>query len=633
MKKLIIIIAIFATLTQGCDKSGTNKSKTFKPSGKEVTVSALAVMNGGTNPSGKVFRVKVKVKPNKSKKLRVGFFEEEVAGTGSQWRSAGWMAAITGTQILGLHLTDYSFTFDVTGRIDGPSAGGLMTAAVISSILGDNIKKDVAMTGTINPDGTIGPVGGIPQKISGAKKAKKKLVLIPTGQRYSRDLKSDKIVDVINLGREKNIKVKEVTDIYEAYHLLTGHNIPKPKVSSKAPEISSRNFGRVKGKSTEWYSKYKKISAEYAALPALYKTPELNSLMLEADGYAQKSGNYLDQGLIAASYNKVFMAAVLADLSFQGSKLVENYISSGGNLNASKAYIEGAKSSRLRTSALLDRLRAEQPDSLSDIIGISDAYGMFSSAIGLGMNADDILNQSAASNEEALTNYAYAISFYSLAEQVLSQANDTLDFGVGYGKKAKVNEKRVRQISESLRKAAEANIDYFNTVVLAGIAKKKGVSMDIIEQSFANSNFSYAFAVANINVLPRVKKKLNKGMQRDMATLGNSLQSFLLSSELIAEYYSVGIITDDNDNIVGVTNEKALINMLDIADKKAVTYINLAKKLKADSPLPVLHYETGKVLREGDASDKLDALMEFWTASTQARLLAMLSGKNFVVLK
>lgn len=633
MKKLIIILAIAVTLTQGCDQRGTNKPKSFKPSGKEVTVGALAVMNSGAGSAGKVFKVKVKVKPNKTKKLRVGFFEEEVAGTGAQWRSAGWMAAITGTQILGLDLADYSFTFDVTGKIDGPSAGGIMTAAVLSSILGDSIKKNVTMTGTINPDGTIGPVGGIPQKISGAKKAKKKLVLIPTGQRFSRDLKTGKTVDVINLGLDKGITVKEIDDIYEAYQLLTDQKLPQPKVSDKTPEISSRNFDRVKGKSTEWYSKYKNISAEYAALPSTFKTPELDSIMSQAGGYAQKSSNYLNQGLAAPSYNKVFMAAVLADLSFQGSKLIENYVSSGGNIKASKAYIEDAKSSQLRSSALLDRLRSERPDSLSDIIGIADTYGLFTSAIGLGMSADDILNQPAADDEEALTNYAYAVTFYSLAGQVLSEADDDLDFGVGYGKKVKVDKKRLKQISEALRKAAEANLEYFDTVVLAEMARDEGVSMEIMRQSFASTDFNYAFAVANLGVLSRVKKKLNKGMQRDMATLGSSLQSFLLSSELIAEYYSVGVNFDDNDNITGVDNEKALINMLDIADKKAVTYINLAKKLKADSPLPVLHYEIGKILREGDTSDKLDALTEFWTASTQARLLAMLSGKNFVDLK
>lgn len=48
-----------------------------------------------------------------------------------------------------------------------------MTAAVIVFIRGDATLDDVTMTRTINPDGTIGPVGGIPEKIDGAVAAQK----------------------------------------------------------------------------------------------------------------------------------------------------------------------------------------------------------------------------------------------------------------------------------------------------------------------------------------------------------------------------------------------------------------------------------------------------------------------------
>ena len=41
----------------------------------------------------------------------------------------------------------------------------------------------MTMTGTINPDGTVGPVGGIPQKVEGAADEGIKTVLIPAGQR------------------------------------------------------------------------------------------------------------------------------------------------------------------------------------------------------------------------------------------------------------------------------------------------------------------------------------------------------------------------------------------------------------------------------------------------------------------
>jgi len=44
-----------------------------------------------------------------------------------------------------------------------------MTSTLLALLHGDTVRADTAMTGTINPDGSAGPVGGIPLKIEGAK--------------------------------------------------------------------------------------------------------------------------------------------------------------------------------------------------------------------------------------------------------------------------------------------------------------------------------------------------------------------------------------------------------------------------------------------------------------------------------
>lgn len=631
MKKIFTLLVIAFLITQ----SGltvivkADKTASFTPASKEVKVYPLAVYGEDTpDPYGKAHLVKVTVKPNKSGKLRVGFFEEEVAGTGSQWRSAGWMAAITGTYLLGLNLADYNFTFDVTGRIDGPSAGALMTVAVLASLLGDNIKKDVTMTGTINPDGTIGPVGGIPQKIGGAKKAGKKVVLIPTGQRFSIDLKTQETADVVSLGRQKGVTVREVADIFTAYKQLTGESLPQPKVSDTKPGLSARTFDKIKGKSNEWYSKYTKIKADYDAVNPQYKTPELDNLMADAANFADRSNAYLDQGLIAPSYDEAIFAVIFADFAYQGAKIIETYLN--GGIEGAKNYLEASKSSWLETDAMLDRLKSEKPRSLSDVIALVDAYGLFSSAVGLGVMGDNELEQPAENEEQTLTNMAGAATAYSLAGHILTETDDTLDIGLGAGTEKEPNKKLVGQLSEALRRAAEANLEYFDNVVLTQKAQEEGISLELMRQAFANEDLDYAFASSAIEVLPQIKKEVGRGTASNYATLGNSLQSFSLSSGLIAKYYSVGIETDENGDTIGLRHEKALINMLDVADEKAAENINLAKKLKTNPALPTFHYETGKILREGDLDEKMDALLEFWSASTQARLLAMLSGENII---
>ncbi|AIF82433.1 archaeal serine protease [Candidatus Nitrososphaera evergladensis SR1] len=71
--------------------------------------------------------------------------------------------------------------------VDGPSAGAAMTALLAAELgaIGNNnaeLKQDVVMTGTIEPDGTIGPVGGVPEKAIAAGQYGAKIFLVPSGQ-------------------------------------------------------------------------------------------------------------------------------------------------------------------------------------------------------------------------------------------------------------------------------------------------------------------------------------------------------------------------------------------------------------------------------------------------------------------
>ena len=62
---------------------------------------------------------------------------------------------------------------------DGPSAGTAITCAIYSMLTGKKIKNDIAITGEINLQGQVTAIGGLENKIEGAKKAGVKLVLYP----------------------------------------------------------------------------------------------------------------------------------------------------------------------------------------------------------------------------------------------------------------------------------------------------------------------------------------------------------------------------------------------------------------------------------------------------------------------
>lgn len=66
--------------------------------------------------------------------------------------------------------------------VDGPSAGMAMTVLLVMEIQDKPINDKILLTGTIQPDGTIGPVGGVPQKADAAGKYGATTFIVPKGE-------------------------------------------------------------------------------------------------------------------------------------------------------------------------------------------------------------------------------------------------------------------------------------------------------------------------------------------------------------------------------------------------------------------------------------------------------------------
>lgn len=81
----------------------------------------------------------------------------------------------------GIVFADYDIhiNFPNAGPVDGPSAGLTIAVAILSAIRRTPIDNTVAMTGEISLRGLVKPVGGVSAKISAAKQAGAKKVLIP----------------------------------------------------------------------------------------------------------------------------------------------------------------------------------------------------------------------------------------------------------------------------------------------------------------------------------------------------------------------------------------------------------------------------------------------------------------------
>ncbi|ROT32227.1 PDZ domain-containing protein [Micromonospora sp. HM5-17] len=67
------------------------------------------------------------------------------------------------------------------GNIGGPSAGLMFALGIIDKLTAEDLTggRIIAGTGTINDEGEVGPIGGIPQKLVGAKRAGATYFLVP----------------------------------------------------------------------------------------------------------------------------------------------------------------------------------------------------------------------------------------------------------------------------------------------------------------------------------------------------------------------------------------------------------------------------------------------------------------------
>ena len=96
----------------------------------------------------------------------------------------------------------FIFPFEVdieTGNVGGPSAGMMMALNVYNLLTEDDITngKKIAGTGTIEIDGSIGPVGGVKQKVIAAKRANAGLILVPTANYEEASVFADDNTEIV----------------------------------------------------------------------------------------------------------------------------------------------------------------------------------------------------------------------------------------------------------------------------------------------------------------------------------------------------------------------------------------------------------------------------------------------------
>jgi len=211
-------------------------------------------------------------------------------GAGAQWTAASAAAGAVGSMVSGINPGRIDLDFGVSGPIDGPSAGGILTVGVLAALLGAPIRGDMTMTGTISPDGSIGPVGGIALKLQAAAEQGYRTVLLPVANMQVRNPDTDEVQSAVEVGKRLGLEVRSVSNVQEAFTLFTDGRYAYPSAPAVAlpRAVQERTARQVR-------DLLALLEGEAAGLPADEQARSVRSLQ-------DRAASAADAGQVATAY-------------------------------------------------------------------------------------------------------------------------------------------------------------------------------------------------------------------------------------------------------------------------------------------------------------------------------------------
>jgi uncharacterized protein len=610
--------------------ASTAPTTTEAPKATTVTIHPLFVRSGGGPASGGVGQEVVTMAPVDDGSLRVDFSEDEVAGLGDQSRAASWSAVTVATLLTGAPL-EGRYSFEITGQIDGPSAGALKTVGVLSLMRGDTLDSDMTMTGTINPDGTVGPVGGIPQKIQGAAAEGIETVLIPAGQRNSESEDDGSLVDVVDEGRRLGVEVREVRDVYEAYQAFTGEELPRLPDSSNV-SLDEKAYDRLKAKADAALARFNEASGRFGGLdPTIQNLLVETGLPDEAVAAAQRARNLEVQGLQAGAFQAASQAAVLANATVATADAVQVLLTQGPDAFFSQ--VSSSQAVEGEVTALLDQLKTDEPVTVSDASALMLAYANAFDALSSSQFAanqiaalQDAVSTGQITTEDAIPQLLVPLVYYELSGGVIDLAKDVYDVGRGLGGPALSDDVDLASVADFFRKGSDANFAAFQSNVVKTLGNQAGLSEGDTLARFADLDIDVALSVNQRNVLEGLKAYIGEGEPNaEYAQLGYAISNYTRNALLVEKYYANGRL-DENFQLAGVRSEVALSAALDLGKRQLAASVGGLRDQGIEPALEVASYELANTQRELGLDDKFSALSSYWGGFLASRVLAYIGG-------
>lgn len=617
-------VMLLALVITGCAASETDRTT------GSITIQPLFTSASGGGVGSEI----ITLADGEDGEFRLDFSEDEVAGLGDASRAASWNAAIVSTLLTGAPV-QARIRFETSGRIDGPSAGALKTIGLIALQNGDDIDSAVSMTGTINSTGAIGPVGGIPEKVTGAADAGLEKVLIPLGQRNSLDAAGES-VDVIRAGERLGVEVVEVGDVFEAYEHLTGEPLEQLR-SNDEPRIDNRSYDKFDAQVTAALGTFGELEHRYNALPDLVRQAmAATGVPVQAYDSRDEAQRLREQSLIAGAFTKAQNAVIVMRTVVAAGELITPVYAQGWDGLASvfdRSLDVGPAQSR--TMGFLDQLGTHSPKNLSDVEGLVHAYA-------LAFDAYTLLDFAHAGVQTVYDRWSTGgyggldALFFDLTQPLLygELAKAQVDYAESVHELGRDNPGAdltegvdLQSVGDFFRRAADANYTAFvSTGLVPQLAEQHGMSVDAVLDILSKQDLSIAAARHQAAVEPALAAYIGEDKPNAAyATMAYGIGNFVRNQMLIEKYYN-NVHLDENLQIAGVTNEASLANATALSRELLEYEISRLRDLESPPVLSVAQYEAASVDATGEPLDRFGALSGYTQGFVTGRLLGYLGG-------
>ncbi len=258
------------------------------------------------------------------------------------------IAALVAAFVAGVNYFDYDYYVEIVSNstiVGGPSAGAAMCVALTAALLDEPLNTSVVVTGMIMPDGLIGPVGGIPEKVHAAAEVGAKLMIVPLGQTRAQSLATGQVVDVVQEGQSLGVKVVEASTIYDVLRYF-GVKVREPpiNITVELPEsVKAVMRSWAEGSMKQYSDLVKEAEALMNQVSDAYKAQILDLLRQAAD-YASHGNQSLNAGDYYSAASDYFAATIYADEAVWVGKIVAGQATINDLLSEARSAVDEALS-------------------------------------------------------------------------------------------------------------------------------------------------------------------------------------------------------------------------------------------------------------------------------------------------